>query len=507
MNHKTIRNINQFKMRVTANSITYSECRHGIGKVILVISFFSLILVSCKKFIEVGAPVTSTNASNVFNTDATASAVLTGIYALISNDQGGGMTGIGLFTALSSDELTLFDLNNLDYQPYYRNSLLNTTGSGFGWQTIYPILFQLNAALEGLAKSNTLSPVVKDQLIGEAKFMRALCYFYLVNIYGDVPLVNSTDYKVNATLPRAAESLVDQLIINDLIEAQILLNPNYLNGDALTAYTQGAEERVRPTRWAATALLARIYLYTKDFKNAEIEATKVINESSLYDLVDLNNVFLKNSQEAIWQLQPVNTNQRANTVEGFGYILPATGPAPGSFGSNGYPVYLSENFIQSIEPGDQRLGNWIDSVKPEAVAYYFPKKYKVGAELAPVSEYIMVLRLGEQFLIRAEARAQQNNVAGAREDLNAIRTRAGLGSTPANDQASLLEAIYHERRIELFTEWGHRWFDLKRTGNIDNVMTAATALKGGVWKSYQQYYPIPQDEILKNVNLSQNAGY
>lgn len=116
----------------------------------------------------------------------------------------------------------------------------------------------------------------------------------------------------------------------------------------------------------------------------------------------------------------------------------------------------------------------------------------------------MVLRLAEQYLIRAEARVRQNNISGGQSDLNAIRNRSGLPNTTANDQGSLLLAIEQERRVELFTEWGHRWFDLKRTERAEAVLSPF-ALKD--WQSTDVLFPIPQTEREINSRLTQNEGY
>jgi hypothetical protein len=144
------------------------------------------------------------------------------------------------------------------------------------------------------------------------------------------------------------------------------------------------------------------------------------------------------------------------------------------------------------------------------VTYYYPAKYKATTTSgSSFKEYLMIFRLAEQYLIRAEARAMQNNFQGARDDLNAIRTRAGLGNTTANDQVSLLTGILHERQVELFTEMGQRWLDLKRAGKVDQVMSVVTPLKanGAAWKSYQQLYPIPFNDIKLNPALIQNPGF
>jgi len=121
-----------------------------------------------------------------------------------------------------------------------------------------------------------------------------------------------------------------------------------------------------------------------------------------------------------------------------------------------------------------------------------------------------VLRVAEQYLIRAEARAHLNKLNDAIDDINVIRARASLGGLPyLQEQNGVLDAVAKERQIELFAEWGHRWFDLKRTGKIDSVMSQITPQKigGGMWNSYQQLYPIPRGEMISDPNLTQNNGY
>jgi hypothetical protein len=115
----------------------------------------------------------------------------------------------------------------------------------------------------------------------------------------------------------------------------------------------------------------------------------------------------------------------------------------------------------------------------------------------------MYLRLSEQYLIRAEARAQQNKLSEAAADLNLIRNRATLPNVTAATQSDLLTAIHNERRFEFFAESGHSFFDLKRTRTIDTVMLQAKSL----WRTGSALFPIPQSEILLNPNLSQNPGY
>jgi hypothetical protein len=120
---------------------------------------------------------------------------------------------------------------------------------------------------------------------------------------------------------------------------------------------------------------------------------------------------------------------------------------------------------------------------------------------------IVLFRLAEQYLIRAEARAQQNNLGGAIPDLNTVRARAGLGGTTASTQADILTAILHECRVEFFTEEGHRFFDLRRTGNLDAVMNIMAPLKGGAWSTNKAWWPIPLTDIQNDTHLTQTPGY
>ena len=115
----------------------------------------------------------------------------------------------------------------------------------------------------------------------------------------------------------------------------------------------------------------------------------------------------------------------------------------------------------------------------------------------------MVLRLADIYLIRAEAAARLGNTAEALDDLNLVRARAGLGASTASVQDDVVNAILHERQVELFTEWGNRWFDLKRTGTVDAVMAP---LKPG-WQPTAALYPVPQTQLNVNGALKQNPGY
>jgi len=488
---------------------TFLNLRINLG---FSIKFYPLILLlslllSCKKFIEIDAPITSINDKNVYATNSNATAVLTGIYTKMSNNP--FSLNLSLYPDLLADNMTLFDQNNISAQQYYQNDLNSLYKNQLTnyWFDLYSYIYVVNAAIEGISASQGLSPAVKQRLLGEAYFLRAFYNFYLVNIYGNVPLLTSIDYSINSIKGNNQVSKTYEQIILDLQQAQSLLDDDYKDGSVINNST----DRVRPNRMAATALLARVYLYTNKFVQAEVESSKIISKSDVYSLSDLNSVFLKNSSETIWSLQPVSTN--VNTMEGNFYIYSSDGPNGINF------VFLSDDILNSFEPGDLRKKYWIGTFDANNTIYSYPLKYKVKVgDPSESKEFTVVLRLAEQYLIRAEARIQQEHISGGIADLNALRTRSRAEATiqipnplpnlSVNlNKEQALSAVQKERRVELFTEWGDRWFDLKRTGNINEIMSRITPLKGGTWSSYKSLLPIPQSEIKLNSNLIQNPGY
>lgn len=440
---------------------------------------------ACEDFVEVGAPNNETPSITVFADDETALAAILGLYITLSESTGfiTGANSLVHVSGLSSDEL----LNNSSLPTlaeFYANELssVNVTNTAL-WRDCYAAIFQVNAIIEGVALSTGMTESSKRQLEGEARFIRSYFHFYLLNLYGEVPLVTSTNYQVNNTASRTPVSGLYQQIKEDLVASKNLM---------ITDYAMEGGQRIRPNKWAATALLARVYLYEQDWMNAEAQATEVISQSSQYRLVPLNQVFLKNNQEAIWQLMP---SQAYNTFDGGLFII----------NSSSVSVELPDGFLTAFEEEDNRYAEWVGRYVGGGDTLYFPYKYKYEASVAPTSEYLVVLRLAEQFLIRAEARVRQgSNLVGARNDVNAIRARAGLEAISATTINALLDAIMQERRMELFTEGGHRWLDLKRWGRATEVLSP---LKTG-WVSEDVLYPIPQTELLTNPNLlPQNQGY
>lgn len=482
-------NLNKYIFNFQLAGFLYRDCIKLLasgGFLFIILSIFS-----CKKFVNVSPPKTELVTETVYNNATTATAALTAIYAKIVDDN--LPYNIPFYTGLFGDEQYNYSTNTIT-TAYYQNNLNSVNAVPDTWFLAYRLIYQSNSVWEGCSQSTKLDNRIKKQLMAEARFIRAYLFFYLVNLYGDAPLTLSTNYVANGKMARTSKDQVYDQIIADLKEAQSNLNEDYIDNSDTTI----TNERVRPNKFTATALLARVYLYKGKYLEAESEASFVINKTSMYDTVSFSSpikLFDKNSKEAIWQIPPSATTTY-NTQEGRNFIL-TEWPASST---------LSSQLLNAFEPGDKRKSNWTNILTIGSDSFVYPFKYKVQTS-SVITEYSMALRLAEQYLIRAEARAQQGKITEAQADLNVIRRRAGLSSTTAVTKEALLDAILQERRVELFTEWGHRWFDLKRTGKVGEVMQAIAPSKAATWVAYKQYWPIPQTDITNNPQLVQTEGY
>jgi len=465
----------------------------------LLLFFISPVLIcttGCRKIVGVDPPPNRITSAQVFSNDSTATQALIGIYNQIM-ETFGILNGNGtLLCGEYADELVPTPVTDKD-EPFFTDELTSKDDQVGGiWKNVYQYIYSCNDVIQGLENNKAVSQGLRDQLLGEARFLRALGYFYMINLFGDVPLVTVTDYTGNAKMGRTPVRDVYEQIITDLKEAQNLLPANY--------YTNAAYpyQRIRANKLAATALLARVYLYKKDWAAAETAATQVV-ESPLYKLeTDVQQVFLTTGKEVILQFMSVS---RFNTAEGFLFV-PQNGFAPA--------YILTDSLLAAFEPDDKRR-QWIRTDTVNGVAYHSPYKYRRNDDRQPFTEYNTVLRLGEQVLIRAEARIMQNNLAGAADDLSLLRARASLAAIgPFTSQSAAMAALEHERRIELFAEWGHRWFDLNRwqpqnssspsfTTRADEVMSCCKH----PWKPTAKLWPIPANELQLNPALIQNTGY
>lgn len=439
---------------------------------------------ACDSFLDVELPKSQLTSSTVFQDYATADAAMADVYSKI-RDTGllsGTLTGLTVQLGNYADELTFYGSPTDATLSFYTNAVLpsNSTVTQF-WNNSYNQIYAVNAILEGVSTA-TFSTQEKAQLKGEALFVRGLLHFYLLQLFGEIPYVQTTNYNANSAVSKIPSDQIYAHVKADLKAAELLLSPSYLTTD-----------KIRPNSFVAKALLARVYLYKGEWNNADKMATEVIENNTLYGFENnLDKVFLKNSTEAIWQFMPALSGQ--NTDEATVFIF-TSGPPP--------LVALSESLINSFDENDLRKSHWIASVSDENETWYYAYKYKESISANTSKEYSIVLRLTEQYLIRAEARIQEENHIGAKEDLNRIRNRAGLSNISTGSKEEILSAIMEERRKEFFTEYGHRFFDLKRMGKLDTALSTKTG-----WNTTDGLLPLPESELITNPNLNpQNPGY
>jgi starch-binding outer membrane protein, SusD/RagB family len=437
-------------------------------------------LSSCKKLVDNDPSRTQLLDEEVYKDSATVKSAVAGLYSTLSYTNPYKYS-LSTLPGFSADELRFIGSSQ---DAFINNALRSDNGAVAQlWSAPYQTIYGCNSIIEGLQSGTNMTDQFKNQAMGEARFIRALGYFYLVNVFGDVPLILTTDVILNTSKGRDPVAAVYSQILDDLKFAQANLREDY-------AVSGG--ERTRANKWSATALLARTQLYLANWTEAESEATSLIENTALFGLPGgLSEVFEANSREAILQF-----HNDLNGITGY-----ATEVLPNPVEGTARYIY-SPQLEAAFEAGDLRKGAWSAPIDYNGTPYRYPAKYK-DLESGSNSEYYTIFRLAEQYLIRAEARARRNNVSGAQADLLTIRKRADLGPTPANDQPSLLLAVEQERRIELNAEWGHRWFDLKRTNRANAVLGPIKT----TWNSNALLYPIPAGQRILNRNLTQNQGY
>jgi len=461
-------------------------------------------LASCKKLIEIPPnPPTQITREQAFADSATAISAVAGVYTFtISANNNGIPYYSGYYdvtTALSANEVSYTGTGDdgqfNSYTLNAKNSHLNDL-----WTTPYVEIYQVNDVLAGITHNNNLSASFIKQVTGEMEVVRAFTYFYQVNLFGGLPLVTTTDYNINATLPKATPAAVYKQILTDLNDATTKLTAAYASYPA--TYTGGplvSSGHARPNLYTAVALKAKVNLYLGNWQAAYTEADSVIQHGGFNLESDLNNVFLDGSAEAIWQV-PVN-NKYGGSGDASNFVPYGGTPA--------YPV--TDSLLNRFEPGDLRRKNWLAFNVVGGKNVYYPFKYKDKAPTIPATGFVL-LRFAEMYLIRAEAAIQlNNNLNAAVADINTIRQRAGLAPaiiTASSSQPALLAAVRQERRLELCFEFGNRFFDLSRTAGDNKypVSGQAPAVLAG-WQPDFAKYPVPQTQIELNNQLTQNPGY
>lgn len=450
-----------------------------------VLYFFGIVLSACSDFVEVDMPKNLLISETVFEDPATVESALASLfYGMREQGMVSGNSGLTTALGIYSDELDYYG-TNVDYAQLFNHNILPSNNRILDWWNQgYRLIYSANDIIKGVENSNALNTEEKNRFLGQALFVRAYIHSLLVSLYGDVPYITTTNYIVNNKAIRVPEEIVFDNIIADLSVARDVME----NEPAISG------ERILPDKWVAKALLSRMYLYRKKWELAASSATELITTFNLE--TDVNAVFLKGSSETIWQLK-ADEDFPKNTREAVQLIIQAV---------PGQNYALTNDLLAAFEEDDFRKTNWIDSISNSegTITLYYAHKYKAFLSETQSVEYSILFRLAEQFLIRAESRAHLGDIDGSRSDLNTIRNRSGLPNSTSITVNDLLDDILGERRVELFTEQGLRWFDLKRTGRANQVLGN---LKQN-WRITNIDLPVPEAELELNPNLlPQNEGY
>jgi len=513
-------------------------------KIYILASIIGLTVVSsCKDdFIDL-VPEDQVSAVTFYQTEAQFNQAVTTAYVplrdLLVNDY---------FTAeMRSD--------NTHYQPYpsnrgtaylYRESIADFTDNPTNSYTnavyfhCYNGIAKANIVIQRIASSD-LSESVKNNIDGQAKFLRAFNYFKLVRYFGGVPLfLKEVTTAEDAFLPRSTTEEVYTQIIADAQDAI-----NKLAAPAKFPQTGQA------TKGAATMLLAEVYMTQKKYAEAEALLTTLpaMGYGLLPNYADVFSTANKNSKESIFEVQYLEGLQGGQQSNFIYLFLPRTsntnlitGVATNNSGTGGWNT-PTQDLINAYEPNDKRKDASIGIAEGtynasdllvisanKSIVNYTPAAGKIGVPY--IKKYLHphtnpnntndnwpIYRYADALLLLAEAQNEQGKSGLALTNLNQVRDRAfGAGVAPVTttDQAALRDIIAHERRVELAFE-NHRWHDLVRTGKAVEVMNAyGTKLKQqNPSLSPDSYnvtadrllYPIPQSERELNPALTQNQGY
>ncbi len=489
-----------------------------------------LFFVQCKKSLLTETPtIPQVTIENYYKTEkeivTAVNAVYTPLSAIYSGaawhlgdimsddaDLGGGGGGDGAETA----ELDNFSLTSF-------NPIIQIM-----WAQCYFGILRANLVVEKTPLVAVMTPAIRNRSIGEAKFLRALYYFHLVRLFGDVPLyTNAITADESYVIARSPKAAVYTQIINDLKSAETLL-PNTTTG----------EDKGRATAGSAKGLLASVYLTLGDKVNAAAKAKEIIDNASLYgyslwtDYADNFKLATENGKESLFEVQ-YRSGGGTFSIYGAGTgINTFYGPrAQGIVPEGGYGFTVpTRNFVDQYEKTGTAYSTIIDKRRNRTIwipgdtygAYTQPaslvgspngfntKKYFISVDdpLGDAGQWrsalnVPIMRYAEVLLIHAEAAGP---VLG-KPSADAVRARAGLAPMAAGlSDAAWLDAMYKERRIELGFEM-HRWYDLLRHPNPNYFITVMTAAGKTNINAKHRFMPIPQGERDKNSNLTQNAGY
>lgn len=452
--------------------------------------------VACSDELDL-APITEKAANSFFASEAEIESAIAGVYAQL---QSGGLYGLDLigvgeipgedtFEEIAANDGGRFGQLD-DFSTNADNDLV-----GDIWRESYEGIQRTNVVLNRIEDIEYEDSSLKTVRIGEVKFIRALLYFNLVRLYGDVPLVveetlNPSDFFGQG---RTAASEVYLQIEADLEDAIQSLPREKSPG--------------RPAQGAAQALLADVLMNQGNYADASGLLESVIN-SSIYSLMPTTSEIFgmanEGNEEVLFEVQfasGVNGNTEGSPAATQFRPSGTTGNAKG----HNLP---SEEFVNSYEAGDTRRDDYV-GLDPEANPFYFSTKYEVsptGVNDSGTDYY--VIRYADVLLKYAEALTETGRQDEAIPFINQVRNRAGLDNTTATSQAEVRAAVEQERRFEFIGE-GHRWFDLKRTGRAVETMNAwfQATNKNVTINADNLILPIPQSQIDTDPAITQNSGY
>ncbi|MFN8208072.1 MAG: RagB/SusD family nutrient uptake outer membrane protein [Bacteroidales bacterium] len=381
-----------------------------------------------------------------------------------------------VFSDLAADNLIHPpDATNSDFAEIDNNALLPENSAVWNfWSAAYSGINTANNVIVKVPEMTDMSDEEKNAALGELYFIRALNHFNLMNIFGPVPL--KTKPTVGAKNLDAARNTVAEVykqIIDDLSFAEQHL------GNSST--------KIRATKFAATALLARVYLYKGDYDLAWEKADTVIKAGGYTLLDDYSSIFSNDgSAETIFEIDFTELDRNRIAEYNFPKSL------------NGRREVAPAPLLISAFSADDTLRKNVTIAYDGANAY--ANKYN---DLSKGADNVIVLRLAEMYLIRAESEVRKASfdANAVQDDINEIRGRAHLPPTAATSREELLLVIENERRLEFAFE-GHRWFDLVRTGRAMSVLPTVT-------NADKTLFPIPTQELQTNNSpgMEQNHGY
>jgi len=362
------------------------------------------------------------------------------------------------------------------------------------WRASYVTIQRSNVVLSRIENVPFRVAATKNARIGEMKFIRALIYFNLVQLYGDVPLTINETKDPNFYFGKGRQPVAEvyNQIIKDLTEAIQVL--------PATTTQVG-----RVVKTAAQSLLGKVYLTQKKYADAKIQLDAVVASNThilLPSVADIFSLTNENNREIIFAVQfasGVNSNTEGSIM--YQQFAP-TGLISGAKGHNLPTRELYNKYMLT----DTRRGNYVALTSGNVP---FNNKLK-RPTIAPTDggSDVVVLRFADVLLMQAEVENELGNTIAAQAAINKVRNRAGLANTGATLQPDLATAIELERRLELVGE-GYRWLDLLRTGKAIATMNAWFISQGRPITVTPKFLllPIPQNQIDTDPTIKQNAGY